>query len=60
MESGRTGAKNTAVEVANDTALRDVESNADVSQERNIETGAVDSRESLEAPADNDGDVERL
>lgn len=60
VETGSTAARSTSVEVANDTAQRDIESNADISQEQNVETGSIDSRESLEAHADDGGDVERI
>jgi hypothetical protein len=60
VETGSTAARNTSVEVANDTVQRDIESNVDISQEQNVETGLIDSRESLEAPADDGGDVERM
>jgi len=48
-----------SVEVANDTAESDIEINAIVDMEENIETDAVAARESLEKLSDNGGDVER-
>jgi hypothetical protein len=60
VETGSTAARSTSVEVANDTAQRDIESNADISQEQNVETEIIDSRESLEAPAVDGGDIERM
>ena len=60
VETIQTAARSTSLEVANDSAQRDIESNADISHEQNIETGTIDSRESLEALSDEGGDVERI
>jgi hypothetical protein len=59
VETSRSGTRNVSVEVVNDTAERDIESNASVVLEENVETDAVASRGSVEKLSDNGGDVER-
>jgi hypothetical protein len=54
-------AKHKSVEAADRAGGHDVESNADVSQGGNVETGSSARRDSLESlPAGGSGDVERM
>lgn len=54
-------AKHKSVEAADSAGGHDVESNADVGQGGNVETGSSAPRESLESlPASDSGDVERM
>ena len=54
-------AKHKSVEAADSAGGHDVESNANVGQGGNVETGSSTPRESLESlPASGSGDVERM
>jgi hypothetical protein len=60
-ETGTPPAQRKSVEAENRSGGHDIESNGDVSQSGNVETGVSSSRESLESlPAASSGDVERM
>jgi hypothetical protein len=60
-ETAAPPAKRKSVEAEDRSGGHDVESNGDVSQSGNVETGSSSSRESLESlPTASSGDVERM